>query len=138
MDQIFTLRRLFERCREFQQPLAVLFIDFTAAFDSVHRDSLWNLLLADGFPAKIVNILKNLYKGCASTVRVYGQFTDSFPVESGVRQGCVLSPSLFNVVVDSIMRRTLADINFELVSVGAEVHLSDVAYAMTLPSLQKV
>ncbi|XDV31347.1 hypothetical protein PO909_034054 [Leuciscus waleckii] len=75
------------------------------AFDSVHRPALWNTLRAEGYPPKIIRLLQNTYEVSTSHVRVQGGVTSDFQVDSGVRQGCILSPSLFNIVVDCIMRR---------------------------------
>jgi len=67
---------------------------------------MWKAMLVDGISAKIVNILCNYYEGAECSVWVYGEFTDSFNVTTGVRQGCILSPMIFNIIIDWIMNRS--------------------------------
>lgn len=83
------------------------FIDFKAAFDTVHRESLWCIVRSFGIPQKIVNITKNMYSGSSCCVRVEGQRTDFFQIKSGVRQGCVWSPLVFSILNDWILKQSL-------------------------------
>jgi len=83
------------------------FIDFKKAFDSVHRPSLWWILKKYGIPEDIITIIQNLYEGGESSVKWMGSVGDWFTVMTGVRQGCILSPLLFAIVIDWIMRKTL-------------------------------
>jgi len=87
------------------QKFVAIFIDFLAAFDSVHCESMWKAMLVDGIPAKVMNILCNYYEGTQCSVRVYNEFTDSFNDTASVRQGCILSPMIFNIIIDWIMNR---------------------------------
>jgi len=80
VDQIFSLRQVFERRIRSGQKFVAIFIDFAVAFESVHRESMWKTMLVDGIPTKIVNILRNYYEGAECSVWVYGKFTDSFNV----------------------------------------------------------
>ena len=84
-----------------------VFLDLKAAFDSVDRLELFNLLLTQGVPAKYVNILKSMYAHTSGKVRAYGQLSRTFNTTSGVRQGCPISPFLFNFVIDDILHRTM-------------------------------
>ena len=86
--------------------LLVNFIDFRKAFDCVHRPSVWNILRCYGIPNKIIDIIRKLYDGSRCAVRVDGQLGDWFQVITGVRQGCILSPLLFLLVMDWILRRS--------------------------------
>ena len=81
------------------------FVDFMRAFDSIHRDSIWNILLNYSFPDTIVRLIRTMYEGSLSCVRVGQENTEWFEINTGVRQGDVLSPFLFNVVLDWVMRR---------------------------------
>jgi len=103
VDQIFCLRQVIERRIRSSQKFVAIFIDFSAAFDSVHRVSMWKAMLVDGIPVKIVNILRSYDEGAECSVRVYGEFIDSFNVTTGVRQGCILSPMIVNIIIDWIM-----------------------------------
>lgn len=85
------------------------FIDFKKAFDSVHRESLWKILTYYGIPSAFVDIFKNLYEQSACCVRTENGFTDSFNILTGVRQGCILSPLLFALTIDFVMKKATAD-----------------------------
>ena len=103
-DQIATLRIIVEQSIEWNSPLLINFIDYEKAFDSVDRVTLWKLLRHYGIPEKIVRIIRNTYDGMTCRVVHEGQLTNSFPVQTGVRQGCLLSPFLFLLVIDWIMK----------------------------------
>ena len=105
-DQIFALRNIIEQCTEWQRTLYVNFVDFEKAFDSVHRESLWCILRHYGIPMKIVELIKSFYNNFQCTV---GRSNSSFEVKTGVRQGCVMSALLFNLVIDWVMRNTTED-----------------------------
>ncbi|KAL9970181.1 hypothetical protein ACROYT_G022514 [Oculina patagonica] len=109
IDHIFTLRNIFEQCIEWNTKVHVNFIDLEKAFDSIHRDTLWNILLAYGCPEKIVSIIKLFYNNFTCSVIHKKKLTDWFSVRSGLRQGCVLSPMLFLVAIDWIMRKTIGN-----------------------------
>ena len=103
-DQITTLRIILEQSLEWNSPLYVNFIDYEKAFDSVDRQTIWKLLRHYGVPAKITNIIRNSYEGMTCRV-VHGQhLTDAFQVRTGVRQGCLLSPFLFLLAIDWVMK----------------------------------
>nr|VZI14697.1 unnamed protein product [Spirometra erinaceieuropaei] len=99
-DQIFTLRRILEFRHSYQQPTAVYFIDFAAAFDSVHRESLWRIMALDGVPAKIIAMIKAYYRFITARFLVRNNLSQPFGIRSGVRQGCILSPILSNYAID--------------------------------------
>ena len=109
IDQIFALRNIIEQCLEWNYPLYINFIDFRKAFDSVHRNSLWKILESYGVPRKMAQLIKVFYEKFECSVIVDGSLSDWFAVNSGVRQGCILSPILFLVVIDWIMRNTTSD-----------------------------
>ena len=91
VDQIFTLRQYMEHRHTYNRATIYVFIDLKAAFDSVDRLELLNLLLTQGVPAKYVNILESMYAHTSGKARAYGQLNTT----SGVRQGCPISPFLF-------------------------------------------
>ncbi|VDO19666.1 unnamed protein product [Heligmosomoides polygyrus] len=109
-DQIFTLRNIIEQCLEYRYPLHINFVDFKKAFDSVHRESLWEILKLYGVPTTFVEIFRSLYQNSMCCVKTTLGNTSYFEVTTGVRQGCVLSPLLFNVALDFVMRRTTAEV----------------------------
>ena len=80
------------------------FIDYAKAFDCVDHNQLWKILKEVGKPDHLTCLLRNLYAGQEPTVRAGHGTTDWFQIEKGVRQGCILSPCLFNFFAEYIMR----------------------------------
>ena len=105
-DQIFILSNIFEQSVEWRREIVINFIDFKKAFDSLHRPTIWNNLQSYGLPMKIINIIRLMYDGSTSCVRVRGINTERSEITSGVRQGDVLSPVLFIIVLDWVVRKT--------------------------------
>jgi len=94
-----------EKAHEHQQPVFMCFVDFRKAFDSVSHEKLWFLMLEMGYPPHLVQILASLYKRQRAKVKVAGTLSRDFAVNKGVRQGCVLSPYLFNIMAEMVMRK---------------------------------
>ncbi|VDO68280.1 unnamed protein product [Schistosoma margrebowiei] len=85
------------------------FIDYEKAFDNVDRRTLWELPRHYGVPEKIVDIIRNSYNGLQFKVVHGGQLTDAFQVRTEFRQSCSLSPFLFLLVVDWIMKTSTSE-----------------------------
>ena len=88
------------------------YVDFKKAFDSVHHEALWELLHLYGIPAGSIGLLSDLYSGTESAVKCvcvvgvgWRGVSSVFSVYTGVRQGCVLAPSLFNTCMDWVLGR---------------------------------
>ena len=97
-----------DKAHEFHQPLYACFIDLKKAYDSVHHDSLWHILKHTyHLPEMLLTIICALHEGCTAAVRAYGKISDMFSVTSGVRQGCVLAPTLFNFYFDTAIHTAL-------------------------------
>lgn len=106
-DMIFTARQLQEKCREQHLPLYMAFIDLTKAFDSVNRTALWCILSKIGCPDKYLKILRLLHDDMTATVvGNSGCETDPFKVETGVKQGCIIAPTLFSIFIATILHLT--------------------------------
>ena len=105
IDNINSLRIIMEQSAEFNAPLYLLFIDFKQAFDSLDRNVMWKILSSYGIPKKILNIIIGLYRSGKCRVVHRGKLGRWFTVDSGVKQGCVLSPLLFLLVLDWVMRK---------------------------------
>ena len=103
-DQIATLRIIVEQSIEWNSSLYVNFVDYEKAFDSLDRETLWKILRHYGVPMKLVNMVKNSYKEMPCRVIHYGQLTKNVEIRTGVRQGCLLSPFLFILAIDWIMK----------------------------------
>jgi len=86
-----------------------LFIDYITAFDCVDHNILWKILKEMGIPDHLTCLLRNLYEGQEATVRTGHGTTDWFQIRKGVRQGCILSPCLFNLHAEYIMRNARLD-----------------------------
>ena len=85
------------------------FIDYVKAFDCVDHNKLWKILKEMGIPDHLICLLRNLYAGQEATVRTGHGATDWFQIGKGVRQGCILSPCLFNLYAEYIMRNAELD-----------------------------
>ena len=105
-DQITTLRIIVEQSLEWRTALRINFIDYEKAFDSLDRNVLWDLMAPYGIPSKIISLVKNTYEGTNCRILHEGGLTESFSIKLGVRQGCLLSPFLFLLAVDWIMKET--------------------------------
>ena len=103
VDVIFIARQVMQKAQARKIDLHVNFIDFKAAFDTVWRKALWKMLRAIGIDEKIVNIVEKLYDETECAVVINGHITNWFIVSVGVRQGCLLSPTLFNVFLKFVM-----------------------------------
>ena len=80
------------------------FIDYAKAFDCVDHHQLWIILKAIGIPDHLTCLMRNLYAGQEATVRIGHGTTDLFQIGKVVHQGCILSPCLFNLYAQHIMR----------------------------------
>ena len=92
-----------EKAREFQKNIYFSFIDYTKAFDCMDHNKLWKILQEMGIPDHLNCLLRNLYAG-QKAVRTGHGTTDWFQIRKGVCQGCILSPCLFNLYAEYIMR----------------------------------
>ena len=105
-DQIPNIRWIIEKAREFQKNIYFCFIDYAKAFDCVDHNKLWKILKEMGIPGHLICLLRNLYAGQEETVRTGHGTTDWFQIEKGVCQDYTLSPYLFNLYAEYIIRNT--------------------------------
>ena len=108
-DQIANIHWIIKKAREFQKNIYFCFIDYAKAFDCVDHNKLWKILKEMGIPDRLTCLLRNLYAGQEATVRTGHGTTDWFQIEKGVPQGCILSPCLFNLYAEYIMRNAGLD-----------------------------
>ena len=113
------------------------FIDYAKAFDCVDHKKLWKILKEMGIPDHLTCLLRNLYAGQKATVRTGHGTTDWFQVGKGVRQDFILSPCLFNLYAEYIMRNA----GLEEAQAGIKIagrNINNFRYAVTPPLWQKV
>ena len=103
-DQIANIHWIIKKTREFQKNIYFCFIYYTKTFDCVDHNKLWKILKEKGIPDHLTCLLRNLYAGQEATVRTGHGTTDWFQIGKGVCQGCTLSPCLFNLYAEYIMR----------------------------------
>ena len=116
-DHIANLRWIGEKAKEFQKKLYMCFIDYSKAFDCVNHDRLWLTLRGMGVPEHLTVLLHNLYDDQKAVVLTEWGETESFDIGKGVRQGCILSPMLFNLYTEAILRKVNLE-NFEGVKIA--------------------
>jgi hypothetical protein len=90
--------------REYGQKVYICFIDYNKAFDCNNHELMWKTLIEMGIPKHLISLLKGLYEDQIAVIRTEFGDTDSFKIRKGVRQGCILSPVLFNLYAERIMR----------------------------------
>ena len=105
-DQFANLCHITEKAREFQKNIYYFFIDYTKTFECVDHNKLWKILQEMGIPDHLTCLLRNLYAIHEATVRTGHGTTDWFQIGTGVCQGCMLSPCLFNLYAEYIMQVT--------------------------------
>ena len=108
-DQIANIRWIIKKAREFQKGIYFCFIGYVKAFDCVDHNKLWKILKEMGKPDHLTCLLRNLYAGQEATVKTGHGTTYWFQIGRGVRQGCMLSPCLFNLYAKYITRKAGLD-----------------------------
>ena len=103
-DQIANIHWIMEKAREFQKNIYFCFIDYAKAVDCVDHNKLWEILKEMGIPDHLTCLLRNLYAGQEARVKTEHGTTDWFQVGKRVRQGYILSPCLFNLYAEYMMR----------------------------------
>ena len=97
------------RTREFQKNIYLFFVDYAKAFECVDHNNLWKILKEMGMPDHLTCLLRNLYAGREVTVRTGHGTKNWFQIRKGVHQHCILSPCLFNLYAEYILRNAGLD-----------------------------
>ena len=108
-DQIPNICWIIEKARKLQKSIYFCFIDYAKAFDCVDHNKLWKILKEMGILDHLTCLLRNLYAGQEATVKTGHGTADWFQIRKGVRQSCILSPCLFNLYAEYIMRNAGLD-----------------------------
>jgi hypothetical protein len=109
VDMIFAARQLQEKCQEQNVNLFSTYVDLTKAFDTVSRDGLWKIMAKYGCPPKFTSMVKQFHEGMQARVSDNGNFSKPFPVSNGVKQGCVLAPTLFSIMFSAMLTDAFRD-----------------------------
>ncbi len=104
VDQIFAVKILVEKYLEKDRKLFAAFMDLEKAYDRVDRKSLWDTLRVCGVGGQLLEGIRSFCENASASVRVNGELSESFNIEMGVRQGCVMSPWLFSIYLDGCIR----------------------------------
>ena len=102
IDQIYALKEVIQRRRKKRRDTYCCFLDIKKAYDTVFREGLWRRLREVGVVGKMWRALKNIYVKVESSVVVNEERTEWFELHTGVRQGCILSPTLFAIFIDGL------------------------------------
>ena len=108
-EQIAHIHWIIGKARELHKNIYFCFIDYAKAFDCMDHNKLWKNLKEGGIPYNFISLLRNLYAGQEAKVRTGHETTDWFQIRKGVCQGCILSPCLFNLYAEYIMRNARLD-----------------------------
>ena len=119
VDQIFSVKMTVEKYLAKDRKLYAAFMDLEKAYDRVDWNALWDVLKIYGVGGQLLNGIKAFYKEASACVRVNGEMSESFDIRVGVRQGCVMSPWLFNIFMDSVIREMKAKVG----KVGARMNV---------------
>ena len=110
-SQILTIRRILEGVRAKKLEATILFVDFTKAFDSIHRGKMEQILLANGLPKETVAAIMILYRNTKVKVCSPDGDTDYFDIVADVLQGDTLAPYLFIICLDIVLRTFIDTMN---------------------------
>ena len=127
VEQVFNCRVMIEKHIEHQRDLFHNFVDFKKAFDRVWHDGLWQVMRDFNIEEGIVQLVQALYNNATSAVLLNNQAGEFFRTTVGVRQGCLLSPVLFNIYLENIMRETLQN-HHTSISIGGR-RICDLRFA---------
>ena len=109
IDMVFAARQLQEKCQEQNTDLFSTYVDLTKAFDTVSRDGLWKIMAKYGCPRKFISIVRQFHDGMQARVQDNGESSQPFPVTNGVKQGCVLAPTLFSLMFSAMLTDAFSD-----------------------------
>ncbi|VDL95630.1 unnamed protein product [Schistocephalus solidus] len=108
-DMIFATRQLQEKCQEMQTHLYTTCMDLTKAFEMVNRDGLWKVMQKFGCPEQFTHMVRQLHDGMTVRVTDNGTVSEAFAVTNGVKQGCVLAPTLFSLMFSAMLMDAYRD-----------------------------
>lgn len=130
-DAIFIMRQIGEKTIKENKNVHVCFIDLEKAFDKIKREDIWKILIKRGVSENLIKGIQSLYKETKNYVRIKQEKSKLFETTIGLRQGCILSPVLFTVVLDEAIKEAKKDL--KQYEVGhwkmEQITVSDLCYA---------
>lgn len=127
-DNIFIMRQIIEKRREFGLETHLAFIDYEKAFDKVKRPLLWKILEIRGFPKHLISAVKSLYVNTKIVISSGFKVSEAILTNLGVRQGCSLSPTLFNLYIDDLVLKWKDEIQ-TAIKIESNTPLNTLLYA---------
>lgn len=126
-DNTFTIKQIIEKHREHNKETHILFIDYKKAFDRVVREKLWDILERRGIPLHLIRVIKSMYKN--SKITITDNETKMATINLGLRQGCSLSPILFNIYIDDVLREWLTNTKHYTHDLNRQKYLMTILFA---------
>lgn len=126
-EALFSIQVLVQRCRDVNCNVFACLIDYQKAFDRVKHDKMIDILKNTGIDSKDLKIITNLYWNQTAVLKIEGEHTDEVKILRGVRQGCILSPILFNLYSEHIFREALDNMDEGIPING--IRLNNIRYA---------
>ena len=111
IDMIFTARQLQEKCQEQNVDLYMTFVGLTKAFYTVSRDGLWKIMAKFGCPPRYIAMVWQFHNGMQLGVQNDGEYSEPFQVTNGVKQGCVMAPTLFSMMCSTMLTDAFQDVD---------------------------
>ena len=111
IDMIFTATQLQEKCQEQNVDPYMTFVDLTKAFDTVSCDGLLKIMAKFGCPPRYIAMVRQFHDGMQARVQNDGEYSEPFPVTNGVKQGCVMAPTLFSMMFSAMLTDAFQDVD---------------------------
>lgn len=142
-EALFAVQVLFQRCRDVGCDVYVCLIDYQKAFDKVQHNKMIEVLRTTGIDEKDLRIIINLYWHQTASIRVEGDYSEDISIRRGVRQGCVLSPTLFNLYSEYVFGKALENVDAGVLVNGERINNiryadDTVVFADSLEGLQEL
>ena len=90
---------------------SITFVDLTKTFDTISRDGLWKIMAKFGCPPRYIVMVRQFHDGMQARVQNDGEFSEPFPVTNGVKQGCIMVPTLFSMIFSAMLTDAFQDVD---------------------------
>jgi len=133
VEQLSIIGQIIEKKYKYRQDFWQIFVDFRKAYDSIHRESLYNIMEEFGIPNKLVTLTKMFMEGKKYQVRVDSTLSEAFTVETSLKQGNALSPLLFNLTLEKAV--TMMQVEASGIAINdRRIHVLGFAYDLNILS----